>query len=382
MADNREEILENLRFNNDDARNFGFTPMQDMEETLPFTDCIYAYLASMEYAGVAGILRKVGIPYKYGILLTGPRATGKHTAATAIVARLLSKSTYTNWFWLNEADFEDVEQDDAVEILSSVLSVCSKGNEPYLVKELPPFGRSVVLLEHLESVPYKDALFQTISDYLREGAENEYALPLIVLVSRENLDEYPVIKGNLMNYKFHLPNKAERNDFLNKRFVCVGEKNKISENELDKIRVNGITLNELVEQTEGYSYFDLKELESFAKLRAVYKATSEGIREEEGFVLSDHALNKTEITELLASPQVSAHNASVTYAVEQNAQPIDGALAMQLEKLANAISTMPSGGQEKSNEKRYSDNDIDALENLISDSSYDKSKRSVLDREY
>ncbi len=351
MAEDLSLWAEEMRQGRKELADYGFVSLDDLKNPIPYAQSISAWLDAIRLKSIAEILQKAGVSLQKGLLFTGPQGTGKHRTATAILSSLIKQSDYSRWVWLTAADFQDLEADEVEDRLIALF-------KPYIEDEYIP--QEIFLIECPERFSQGNVFFNTLSAILNACDENDCQAPLLLVTTTEDCTKYPELCVHFMQYRFRLPNSAQRESYFAQSFVYA--QGKILASEKNKICLSDMSLSDLAEQTEKLTYTELSEFVEHCKLCAIAKTIASGFWDPADFALSKYPLSRQDILDLLpeqVKPQTIQQTVQVT----------------QLQ--AVATNTEP-----QQTDSVFSHQNITKLEKMVSSNTYDPSKRKLLEHHF
>ncbi len=328
MADDMKEWLESVTMFSEDTEVFNFKPIENSEDPIPFSDSISAYVFALQSKGASEILQKSGIQTKNGFLITGPEGTGKHKTATSILTTLLNNGTYSQWIWLAEDDFYDVDDDEAQEQIMAIFSSYAKRSDKQ---------KMIFLLEYPERYSCRDTVINTITECVIYCEDEDIEYPLVIIVTEENIRKYPRLSSKLTHFRFRLPNLQQRISYLSQHYVYSDAELLVAE--YNKIRISDMSINDFAEKAKGINYNRLAEIVSLSKLLAVQKAFDAGVHDATSFIMSHYPLTKDEIIALLPEENNAAQ--IVTQQIIQTSAPMAATVSAAENKDTQDLESIP-----------------------------------------
>ena len=235
----------------------------------------------------------LGIEEYYGLLLAGPAGCGKLSTAKHLVGNLRQRG-YESLFVLTGIGFGNYSLDKAVERIKAILDFATE-DRPL-----------ILILEQLSENKYAEELYDILQDFVMEQ-ETEIFFP--ILIERDACVFPSAVRRNFPLIMFELPSFEERKNYIrlhqNVEVYFDKESGSEEDGESDilsyKIVFDGITLDEMASDTEGFSYAQLKYLMEYVKLymadiivrdRENNQNVCERIQEEGRYSVKGHMVRK------------------------------------------------------------------------------------------
>lgn len=217
----------------------------------------------------------LGVEEVDGLLFAGPSGCGKMTTAEHLVGNLKTMG-YTRFIKLTGAMLGNHSGKKALKRMRAALSLAS-GEQPL-----------ILILEQLSENPFAAELYDMILEFA-EDQEEESFFPVFIEQDAEVFS--PALQRDFPLLSFSLPSLEERKNYISLHRdveVVLGAENAEEpdgENEIFsyKIVFDGITLEEIAKETEGFSYAQLKQLMKYIRLQLANIVIQDPVSEQKAY---------------------------------------------------------------------------------------------------